>query len=74
MARIKLAYVGGGSTRAPGTMDSFTDQGDNFQGPEIVLIDLDETRLDIVKAWRRKTKRCSPAWKPSLPPQSMFET
>ncbi len=30
MARIKLAYIGGGSTRAAGTMASFIQQGQNF--------------------------------------------
>ena len=49
MARIKLAYIGGGSTRAPGTMASFIQQGQNFQGSEVVLIDLEPERLAIVK-------------------------
>ncbi|MGI8405961.1 MAG: glycoside hydrolase, partial [Thermomicrobiales bacterium] len=49
MARIKLAYIGGGSTRAPGTMSSLIDQGANFDGSEIVLVDLDEDRLQLVK-------------------------
>jgi 6-phospho-beta-glucosidase len=49
MARIKLAYIGGGSTRGPGTMASFVDQGENFQGSEVVLIDLNQERLDLVK-------------------------
>jgi 6-phospho-beta-glucosidase len=49
MARIKLAYIGGGSTRAPGTMASFIDQGENFDGSEVVLIDLDDERLQIVR-------------------------
>jgi len=49
MARIKLAYIGGGSTRAPGTMASFVAQGENFDGSEVVLIDLDPERLSIVK-------------------------
>jgi 6-phospho-beta-glucosidase len=49
MARIKLAYVGGGSTRAPGTVASLLAQGENFRGSEVVLIDLDEHRLDIVR-------------------------
>lgn len=49
MARLKLAYIGGGSTRAPGTMASLIDQGSNFNGSEIVLIDLDQDRLDLVK-------------------------
>src|SRR5947199_94308 len=45
MARIKLAYIGGGSTRAPGTMASFIHQGQNFQGSEVVLSDLEPARL-----------------------------
>ena len=51
MARIKLAYIGGGSTRGPGTMASLIDQGKNFDGSEVVLIDLPgtEERLALVK-------------------------
>lgn len=49
MVRIKLAYIGGGSTRAPGTLASLIDQGENFQGSEVVLIDLDPERLQVVK-------------------------
>ena len=49
MARIKLAYIGGGSTRAPGTVASFIHQGENFNGSELVLIDLNQERLDIVQ-------------------------
>lgn len=54
MARIKLAYIGGGSTRAPGTMASFIDQGENFDGSEVVLIDLDAERLQIVQTLSQK--------------------
>jgi 6-phospho-beta-glucosidase len=54
MARIKLAYIGGGSTRAAGTMASFVHQGENFNGSEIVLIDLDPERLEIVQTLARK--------------------
>ncbi len=57
MARIKLAYIGGGSTRAPGTMASLIDQGENFNGSEIVLIDLDEERLHIVQSIAQKMTR-----------------
>ncbi len=57
MARIKLAYIGGGSTRAPGTMASLIDQGENFQGSEVVLIDLDCERLQVVKALAEKMAR-----------------
>ena len=58
MARIKIAYVGGGSTRAPGTMASLIAQGENFAGSEIVLIDLDAGRLDLVKALAERMARC----------------
>jgi 6-phospho-beta-glucosidase len=49
VARLKIAYIGGGSTRAAGTMASFMEQGDNFAGSEIVLIDLDADRLELIR-------------------------
>jgi 6-phospho-beta-glucosidase len=49
VARIKLTYIGGGSTRAPGTMASLVLRGARFQGSEIVLVDLDADRLEIVQ-------------------------
>ena len=57
MARIKLAYIGGGSTRAPGTMASLIHQGQSFQGSEVVLIDVDESHLLLVKALADKMAR-----------------
>jgi 6-phospho-beta-glucosidase len=54
MARIKVAYIGGGSTRAPGTVASFVQQGENFAGSELVLIDLDAERLKVVETIGRK--------------------
>src|SRR5438445_13369418 len=57
MARIKLAYIGGGSTRAAGTMASFIHQGEDFDGSEVVLIDLDEDRLRIVQTITQKMAR-----------------
>jgi len=57
VARIKLAYVGGGSTRAPGTMASLLHQGQNFNGSEIVLIDLDPDHLDVVRTIAEKLVR-----------------
>ncbi|HEX6777859.1 MAG TPA: hypothetical protein VF099_06630, partial [Ktedonobacterales bacterium] len=57
MARIKLAYIGGGSTRAAGTMASFIHQGENFNGSEVVLIDLDPQRLELVQTLARKMAR-----------------
>lgn len=49
MARIRLAYLGGGSTRAAGTMASFVHHGHQFDGSTVVLIDLDPERLALVK-------------------------
>ncbi|HEU4783637.1 MAG TPA: hypothetical protein VFS83_09880, partial [Ktedonobacterales bacterium] len=57
MARIKLAYIGGGSTRAAGTMASYIEQGMRFNGSEVVLIDLDADRLSIVATIARKMAR-----------------
>jgi 6-phospho-beta-glucosidase len=49
MAAIRLTYVGGGSTRAPGTVASLIVRGASFAGSEVVLVDLDEDRLAIVQ-------------------------
>jgi 6-phospho-beta-glucosidase len=57
MASLKIAYIGGGSTRAPGTMASLIAQGANFQGSEVVLIDLDPERLEIVRTLAEKIAR-----------------
>jgi 6-phospho-beta-glucosidase len=57
MARIKLAYIGGGSTRAAGTMASFVSQGEQFNGSEVVLIDLDEEHLKVVQTVAQKMAR-----------------
>jgi 6-phospho-beta-glucosidase len=57
MARIKLAYIGGGSTRGAGTMASFIHQGENFNGSEVVLIDLNEERLKLVQTLAQKMAR-----------------
>jgi 6-phospho-beta-glucosidase len=49
VARIKIAYLGGGSTRAAGTMASFMDQGKKFDGSEVVLIDLDAEHTELIR-------------------------
>ncbi|WP_308467138.1 family 4 glycosyl hydrolase [Rathayibacter soli] len=54
MARIKLAYLGGGSSRAAGTMASLIWHGKEFDGSEITLIDLDADHLQIVKTISEK--------------------
>jgi 6-phospho-beta-glucosidase len=54
MARIKLAYIGGGSTRAPGTLASLIARGASFAGSEVVLVDLDRAHLEIVERLARR--------------------
>jgi len=49
VARIKIAYIGGGSTRAAGTMAGFIAQAESFAGSEVVLIDLDGHRLELIR-------------------------
>src|SRR4051812_1054838 len=49
MAAIKLVYLGGGSTRAPGTVAGLIAQAEQFAGSEVVLVDLDEARLEVVR-------------------------
>ncbi len=50
MASIRLAYVGGGSSRAAGTMAAFVhNHGSRFEGSEVVLIDLVPDHLAIVE-------------------------
>ena len=57
MARIKLVYLGGGSTRAAGTMASFMANGADFDGSEVVLVDLDEERLGLIRTLAERMAR-----------------
>ena len=57
MARIKLVYLGGGSTRAAGTMASFMHNGADFDGSEVVLVDLDAERLELIRTLAEKMAR-----------------
>ena len=57
MARIKLVYLGGGSTRAAGTMASLIANGADFEGSEVVLVDLDEDRLALIRTLAEKMAR-----------------
>jgi 6-phospho-beta-glucosidase len=50
VARIKLVYIGGGSTRAPGTVASIVNHAEAFAGSEVVLVDLDTDHLEIVRS------------------------
>ena len=57
MARIKLVYLGGGSTRGAGTMASFMANGSDFDGSEVVLVDLDPDRLELIRTLAEKMAR-----------------
>src|SRR6188508_151705 len=57
MARIKLVYLGGGSTRAAGTMASFMHNGADFDGSEVVLVDLDPDRLALIRTLAERMAR-----------------
>jgi len=57
MARIKMAYVGGGSSRAAGTMASLISHGSEFAGSEVVLVDHDAAHLEIVRTIAEKMAR-----------------
>lgn len=59
MAQLKIAYIGGGSTRAPGTLAAFIQRGADFAGSEIVLIDLEPERLEMVQTIATKMARAS---------------
>lgn len=54
MARIKITYIGGGSSRAAGTMASFLWHGKEFAGSEVVLVDQDPDRLEVVRRIAQK--------------------
>lgn len=49
MAAIKLVYIGGGATRAPGTLASFVRHAARFAGSELVLVDLDPATLELAR-------------------------
>src|SRR5262249_49506623 len=50
-----ITYIGGGSTRAPGTTACFIEQGQQFVGSELCLVDLDPDRLELVRDLSRRT-------------------
>ncbi len=53
-----MAYIGGGSTRGAGTMASFIHhRGAEFDGSEVVLIDLDSERLALVERLAQRMAR-----------------
>ena len=54
MARARIAYIGGGSTRAPAVARGLVERAAAFAGSEIALIDLDEGRLDTIARLARR--------------------
>ena len=61
MPKLKLSYIGGGSTRAPGVVATLVQRAAQFAGSEIVLIDLDEDRLELVRLLGEKMARAAGA-------------
>lgn len=57
MASIKIAYIGGGSSRAAGTMASLLAHGAEFDGSHVVLVDQRQDRLDLVERIATKLVR-----------------
>ncbi|MBN8881752.1 6-phospho-beta-glucosidase [Salana multivorans] len=49
MARIKLVYIGGGSSRGAGTIASLLHHGEEFDGSEVVIQDTNPERLAAVE-------------------------
>lgn len=49
MPALKIAYIGGGATRAPGTILSLVQYADGFAGSEIVLMDIDAEMVELVQ-------------------------
>ena len=54
MARIKLAYLGGGSTRAPAIAAGLVARAQAFAGSEVALIDVDAERLGTILRLARR--------------------
>ncbi|MEA2556598.1 MAG: 6-phospho-beta-glucosidase, partial [Actinomycetota bacterium] len=47
---VKVAVVGAGSTYTPELVEGFVTRGDRLPIDELVLLDIDQERLDIVGA------------------------
>jgi hypothetical protein len=78
---VKIAYIGGGSTRAPGTVAAFVQRGEHFAGSEITLFDrrpqrawearsgaeiLLEAAIAAVRAAGQSPNRVAPRWEPAV--------
>jgi 6-phospho-beta-glucosidase len=54
MTGVRIAYLGGGSTRAPGTIAAFIERAAQFAGSELVLFDPAREQLEIVARLGRR--------------------
>jgi 6-phospho-beta-glucosidase len=54
---VKVAVVGGGSTYTPELVEGFVTRGDRLPVDELVLLDIDRERLDIVGALSERMMR-----------------
>ena len=54
---VKVAVVGGGSTYTPELVEGFVRRDDRFPVDELVLLDIDRDRLDIVGALAERMMR-----------------
>ena len=51
---VKIAVVGGGSTYTPELIDGFARRPERLAIDELVLLDIDPTRLEIVGGLARR--------------------
>lgn len=61
MASLKIAYVGGGSSRAAGTVASLLERADGFEGSEVILIDLEEEPLELIRHFAERLAKAKGA-------------
>jgi 6-phospho-beta-glucosidase len=54
---VKVAVVGGGSTYTPELVEGFVSRGDRLPVDELVLLDIDQERLDVVGALAERMMR-----------------
>ncbi|MGB7804100.1 MAG: hypothetical protein WBM72_00715, partial [Actinomycetota bacterium] len=54
---MKVAVVGGGSTYTPELVEGFVTRGDRLPVDELVLLDIDRERLDVVGALAERMMR-----------------
>ena len=61
MTGVRIAYLGGGSTRAPGTIAALIERATHFAGSELVLYDPAAEHLEIVARLGRRMAEAADA-------------